>query len=189
MVTEAAIKNQNGQFKQVNQNLGIFLVSVLVLFFEMLLIRWIGTEVRIFAYLQNSILVVCFLGLGIGCFTSRQPVVLRRMLVPLFILVLLMAIPLTRIALGSISRMLSVLDDLVIWGAWVSQNPLKTTLSVCFGLGITFVLMLFLLEMFIPLGRILGHFMDEHPRIIQAYSINVIGSLIGIWLFVLLSFL
>ncbi len=28
-----------------------------------MLIRWIGTEVRIFAYLLNAVLVVCFLGL------------------------------------------------------------------------------------------------------------------------------
>lgn len=44
----------------VNQTWAIFLISVLGLFLEMLLIRWIGTEVRIFAYLQNTILVVVF---------------------------------------------------------------------------------------------------------------------------------
>jgi len=32
-----------------NRTLAIFLVSVLALFLEMLLIRWIGTEIRIFA--------------------------------------------------------------------------------------------------------------------------------------------
>ena len=61
----------------------------------MLLIRWIGTEVRIFAYLQNTILVVCFLGLGLGCFTSHQPINLRDMLLPLCFLVLLFAVPIT----------------------------------------------------------------------------------------------
>ena len=67
----------------------IFLASVLGLFLEMLLICWIGTEVRIFAYLQNTVLVVCFLGLGLGLFTSRQPYTLRQMLVRLALLVLL----------------------------------------------------------------------------------------------------
>ena len=57
-----------------NPTWGIFWISVLSLFLELLLIRWIGTEVRIFAYLQNTVLVVCFLGLGIGCFTSRGPI-------------------------------------------------------------------------------------------------------------------
>ena len=67
-----------------NQTWAIFLISVLGLFLEMLLIRWISTEIRIFAYLQNTVLVVCFLGLGLGCFTSKQPINMRNMLVPLF---------------------------------------------------------------------------------------------------------
>ena len=65
--------------------LAIFLVSFLGLFLEMLLIRWIGT-IRIFAYLQNTILVVCLLGLGLGCFTARKPASIGRAPVPLLIL-------------------------------------------------------------------------------------------------------
>ena len=94
----------------------IFLISVLGLFLEMLLIRWIGTEIRIFAYLQNTVLVACFLGLGLGCFTCRKPIVIHQVLVPLAILLLLLAIPVTRWSLGYISELLSVLDDFVIWG-------------------------------------------------------------------------
>ena len=47
----------------------------------MMLIRWIGTEIRIFAYLQNTVLIVCFFGLGMGCFTCRQPIHLRRTII------------------------------------------------------------------------------------------------------------
>src|SRR5512136_989185 len=92
---------------QANATLAIFLISVLGLFLEMLLIRWVGTEVRIFAYLQNTILVVCFLGLGLGCFTCRKPVDLRPTLLSLAFLCLLFAIPLTREAAGTISSLLS----------------------------------------------------------------------------------
>src|SRR5205085_8820162 len=52
----------------------IALLSALILFVEMLLIRWIGTEVRIFAYLQNGVLVAAFLGLGLGARSARDPV-------------------------------------------------------------------------------------------------------------------
>src|SRR5262249_43103227 len=45
--------------------LRIALLSILILFLEMLLVRWIGTEVRIFAYLPNGVLVAAFLGLGL----------------------------------------------------------------------------------------------------------------------------
>ncbi len=64
--------NDNGLIAPRNRTLTIFLVSVLGLFLEMLLIRWIGTEIRIFAYLQNTILIVCFLGLGLGCSDLAQ---------------------------------------------------------------------------------------------------------------------
>src|SRR5512138_135829 len=84
-----------------DQTWGIFVISILGLFLETLFIRWIGTEIRIFAYLQNTILVVCFLGLGIGMFTSSRPVEIKQSLLPLTIIMLLMAIPITRLALGS----------------------------------------------------------------------------------------
>jgi len=155
----------------------------------MLLIRWIGTEIRIFAYLQNTILVVCFLGLGLGCFTCRQPIVLRQLLIPLFILMALMAFPLTRIVLSSTSKFLSVTDDLIVWAAWTTHSPWQTVGSAFLGLIITFFLMFLILLMFIPIGRLLGRLMDDHPSPIWAYSVNVAGSLVGTWLFVLLSVL
>lgn len=172
----------------VNQTWAIFLISVLGLFLEMLLIRWIGTEVRIFAYLQNTILVVCFLGLGLGCFTSRQPIKLRQMLLPLLILVFLLAVPVTKQIFVKISSKLSILGDLVIWDSALRTSVGQTILDLSLGLGLTYLLMVLILEVFIPIGRILGRLMDDHPHTIWAYSVNVAGSLVGVWLFVLLSF-
>lgn len=167
--------------------LTIFLISVLGLFLEMMLIRWVGTEIRIFAYLQNTVLVVCFLGLGLGCFISRQPINLRNLLLPLFVLVLLLAIPVTHKALGYISPMLSVLEDLVIWGKGWSSSPWQTILFMFLGLYLTYFLMLLILDMFVPIGQLLGRLMDDHPNTVWAYSTNVAGSLVGTWLFVILS--
>src|SRR5579862_8565104 len=48
----------------------LFLVSFASLYIEILLIRWIGTEVRLFAYFQNLTLVACFLGFGLGCYRA-----------------------------------------------------------------------------------------------------------------------
>jgi len=42
--------------------------SLLSLFFELLMIRWISSEIRIFAYFKNFVLVACFLGFGLGCY-------------------------------------------------------------------------------------------------------------------------
>src|SRR5688500_5713481 len=97
------------------QTATVFLISVLGLFLELLLIRWVSTEIRIFAYLQNTVLVVCFLGLGMGCWDCRKPFALRHILLPLTILVGLLAVPTSRMALGRISEMLSGVGGLVIW--------------------------------------------------------------------------
>ncbi len=172
-----------------NLTTAIFLISVLGLFLELLLIRWIGTEIRIFAYLQNTVLVVCFLGLGMGCFTSRKPILLHRTLVPLLVLAMLMAIPFTRRGVAEISGLLSVLDDFLIWEAAMNDGAWATLYRVTLGLGMTFFLMLLLWEVFVPLGRILGRLMNQHPKTIAAYSVNVAGSLVGILLFTALSVL
>ncbi len=165
----------------------LFLISVVGLFLELLLIRWVSTEIRIFAYLQNTVLVVCFLGLGMGCWDCRKPFVLRHLLVPLVILVALLAIPTTRIFLGyKISEMLSGYGDLVIWGGGEAAGNLKYVAPIL-GTVLTFGLMLILWSIFVPVGRLLGRLMNDHPNTIRAYSVNVSGSLIGIWLFVAFS--
>jgi hypothetical protein len=165
----------------------LFLISVLGLFLELLLIRWIGTEIRIFAYLQNTVLVVCFLGLGLGSLTSDGTVSLRRILLPLAILSGLLAVPLTRRALGTISEMLSDFGGVTIWYQVVLKNPAATAMSGVVGLALTFLLMILIFDAFVPIGQLLGNAFDRHPRIILAYSANVTGSLVGIWLFVGLS--
>jgi 2-polyprenyl-3-methyl-5-hydroxy-6-metoxy-1,4-benzoquinol methylase len=165
----------------------IFLISVFGLFLELMLIRWIGTEVRIFAYLQNTVLIVCFLGLGMGCFTSHKPVLIRNILLPLTALTVLLALPPTRAILANITNLLSVLDDLLIWEHSLSDGWLTTVSRVVAGLTLTLGLMALVWEMFVPIGRLLGRLMDTREQVIRAYSINVFGSLLGIWLFVALS--
>ena len=48
------------------------LASFVSLFLELLLIRWVSSELRIFAYLKNFILIACFLGFGFGAYLSRR---------------------------------------------------------------------------------------------------------------------
>ena len=167
---------------------GIFLISVLGLYVELLFIRWVGTEIRIFAYLQNTILVVCFLGLGLGMFTSSKPILIKHSLLPMTALLLLMAIPATRLFMGNISEMLSLLGDFVIWSNITTDNLAASIIAVVTGLILTFILLILIVDMFVPLGRILGRLMDAHPSPIWAYSVNILGSVIGTWMFVLLSY-
>src|SRR5882762_8425185 len=52
--------------------LTLVLASALTLFAELALIRWVATEVRIFAYVKNLALLLCFIGFGLGCALARQ---------------------------------------------------------------------------------------------------------------------
>jgi spermidine synthase len=167
---------------------GILLISVLSLYLELLFIRWISAEIRIFAYLQNTILIVCFLGLGLGMFTSSKPIRLKYSLIPMLIFLFLLALPATRSVLGSVSEMLSVLGDLVIWENIITTSPLTAVFFVTVGLLITYGLLLLIVDIFTPLGRILGRLMNAHSNPILAYSANIAGSILGTWAFVWFSY-
>lgn len=166
----------------------ILWVSVVGLFLELLLIRWIATEIRIFAYLQNTVLVVCFLGIGAGLFTSRNDPGTLRGLSSLALLVSLLCLPPTRRELSRISEYLSVLGDVNIWFAWGGGiGVVESVSAVIVGLAMTFLLMVLVLDVFVVVGRLLGRSMEQAPRPLAAYSVNVAGSLVGTWLFALLG--
>src|SRR6185503_6560566 len=171
-----------------NQTWGIFLISILGLFLETLFIRWIGTEIRIFAYLQNTILVVCFLGLGIRMFTSTKPIEINQSLIPMTVFLCLMALPLTRLVLGSISEILSTFGDFVIWTGQETNNINQSLILLVAGLILTYGVLILIVDIFVPIGRILGRLMNINPNPIWAYSINIFGSILVTWSFVLLSF-
>lgn len=169
------------------KDLELLLVSVLGLFYEVLLIRWLGTEVRIFAYLQNTVLVVCFLGLGAGAFWHRRPVSRLWMVAPALAFGLLLALPWTHRLLFAVPDLLAPLASEL---AWVGHD-VQTLPSLLAGLGggilAVLVLMVIVAVGFVPIGQILGRAFDEHPKPLRAYSWNVLGSLVGVWGFALAS--
>src|SRR5262249_49162471 len=127
------------------------------------------------------------MGLGMGCWTCDKPFSLREVLQPLILLTLLSAFPVTRTALSKISVFLGQLETGEIFAAAFQNNPVRACLYAIGGIACAFFLMVLVWEMFVPIGRLLARLMREHPRPILAYSVNVVGSLVGIWFFVLLS--
>src|SRR5690606_7310402 len=115
-----------------------------------------STEIRIFSYLQNSLLVVCFLGLGVGCWTCRQPARLRDTLLPLLALSAAM-VPVAWLGIGSqLSLMLNAFGDILLFTRTVTESTGEAALRVVLGLVFTFVLMTLVWYAFVPLGRMLG---------------------------------
>lgn len=163
--------------------LNLFLVSFLGLFFETLIIRWLSTEVRLFAYYKNLSLIAAFMGLGIGFMLARK----RSFLFPIFPIAFcaLSAVILLGVAKGvflSLSNPAG--SDVWIWGI-LQRSALPSLLSF-FALIPFFFLSTVLV--FIPLGQATGQSMQPFPPI-RAYTINILGSLVGVWGFSALSFL
>src|SRR5215475_6443936 len=48
------------------------LISFLCLYLELVFIRWLASEVRIFAYFKNFPLMAAFLGSGAGCLLAQR---------------------------------------------------------------------------------------------------------------------
>ena len=51
---------------EIKQEARLFLISFLLLFAEMTVIRWVPSLVRMVAYFTNTMLISAFLGMGIG---------------------------------------------------------------------------------------------------------------------------
>lgn len=171
----------------------IAFLSAVILFVEMLLVRWVGTEVRIFAYLQNGVLVACFLGLGLGCRNARVPARLLPVAVGLLSIALVIRDPLGLRIGETLTQGLVAFQDSVTWGQTLAQGAqanLRLRLAlIAVALIATLGLLYAIALVFHPLGQWLGRWIDAFPRPIAAYSANILGSLIGIALFDALTIL
>ena len=163
-----------------DKNGKLFIVSFLMLFLELLLIRWISTEVRIFAYAGNLVLLACFLGIGAGCYRARKE---SNILLTLAMLALI-ALAVRSAPFLQITDMLSGFSDSLIWFQPAKGNLFSALQGVC----LTVFLFIMILTAFVPLGQLLGQLIEAHHNTIIAYSVNISGSLAGIWFFSLLSF-
>jgi spermidine synthase len=171
----------------------LFWLSCATLYVEVMLIRWVGTEVRIFAYFQNLALIACFLGFGVGCYRSaRRPANLDASLLAVAVLVLLVSLPLPawKRFLESMSNVLALSPDGAIWstelvyGAGASPFPLWVAALAALALFLEL-----LVVAMIPLGQWVGACLDEATDTLRAYSVNLAGSMAGTWLLPALSFL
>ncbi|MEM9399734.1 MAG: fused MFS/spermidine synthase [Verrucomicrobiota bacterium] len=166
----------------------MFWVSFFILFLEMFFIRWLATEVRIFAYLQNIVLIACFLGISIGCLSSDKEISIIRFILPILILCGAICLPYIENAFINLSLILSLLDDFVIWYLHVEEDQIVFYLKILIGLVLSFFILLMLVDNFIIPGRLLGRFFRESNNTIKSYSWNIAGSLAGILFFAILGY-
>ena len=156
----------------------LFGYSFLILFFELALIRFIPSNVRIIAYFINLVLVAAFLGMGVGMLRVKWKRNLTQFFPPLLLLLtgacvyfsnIMVAAPRTGEALYAIYADLSPHSR--EWG-------MVPVVSIFFTLSTL---------PFIALGYAMGREFKNFPAL-HAYAINAAGSLAGLLAFSLLSY-
>ena len=170
----------------------LFLISLLALYAELVMIRWLASEIRVFAYFKNLPLMASFLGLGLGCARSGSrstsapdgSTSFLRRLFPWFPLLfgLLCLLPAFAEPLDLVR--LRFPDQSVF--LWSAQARLPVLQGAKF---VTIILATFFLTVatFTALGERVGELLDAFPPL-AAYTINVTGSLLGILVFSAIAF-
>ncbi|MFZ5800162.1 MAG: spermidine synthase [Candidatus Omnitrophota bacterium] len=151
----------------------LFLISLLALYFEILFIRWIPSNIQILAYFANIILISAFLGLGIGCLlTSLEFDLMSFFPFLIFNMVALL------MGLNKVEIMTAGIRGEHLLGFY---GPKGANFLII--LAIVFI---FTTLIFIPLGQKLGNCLKYFKPLV-AYSINIGGSIAGVAVFTLFS--
>ncbi len=171
----------------------LFVISLISLYFELVIIRWLSSEIRIFAYFKNVPLMASLFGLGIGMALSSSKKNYVKWF-PLFLLIVTSLIclsgplhlvhvsfinPLEYYLIGHMSGSETGFVDSI-------SNRLMMFVPGLFVLAGVFYLIVFT---FACIGQRLGQLFTEFEQPLAAYSINVAASLLGILLFSAVSFL
>jgi Spermine/spermidine synthase domain len=99
-----------------------------------------------------------------------------------------MAIPITHSALLKISAIVAFLDDFVVWNRAALESPVEPLLLVIVALLLIQLIWWLILQIFIPFGQIIGQSFADTNQPVRSYSINIIASLLGSWLFLMFSY-
>jgi len=154
----------------------------------MLMIRWVSSEIRIFAYFKNFVLVACFLGFGLGCYLCRRRIQLIALIGPLLLLTVILKAPISplRRTMTALPQLLGAGVEVHVWGV-----PALPTSWAGMLLAMIVIVPLFavIATTFVPFGQLVGWYLENAPNGVAAYSVNVLASLAGIATFTLLCFL
>jgi len=179
--------NSSRRTSSDRNTLMLFLASFLALYFELVVIRYLSTEIRVFAYLKNLTLVASFFGIGLGMILGKSPRTMKRFF-PLFaglLFVLITFAPqllLTHLpAPGGQYEMFGHDAGPSGWGAVWFLLSILLFFAIVPGI-LNLVVMFFL---------VLGGLVGERISLLEplpGYSWNLAGSLAGILTFTALSF-
>src|SRR4051794_20599184 len=137
----------------------LLVISVASLYFELLLIRWLPTQIRVLAYFNNVILISCILGLGLGALLG-----VRRPLRPSLVFLLLAALMMLAVLYHGLDVKLPLASgDYFLWNGL--SRAAKGTMWQYVAL---FVFLATNTALMVPIGQVLGVEFDRLPPL-RAY--------------------
>jgi spermidine synthase len=162
----------------------LFLASFLVLFFELLFIRWLPDAIHFFGFFSNFVLLSCFLGLGIGLARPLKERDTDDALLTRFVLFCLVQMALFAVFLKFEIEVRPPNEGVFFNDdAYIGNREGHIDMYLTLALFTTLVAMTF-----VPLGQLLQRYFDKFPPL-YAYTVNILASLLGIAGFSILSFL
>ncbi|MBT3413551.1 MAG: hypothetical protein HOI59_03910 [Nitrospina sp.] len=156
----------------------LFGYSFLILFFELALIRFIPSNIRITAYFINLVLVAAFLGMGIGMLRVKRGKDLTQFFLPLLLLLTGACVYFSNIlvvAPQSEEALYAIYHDLSPHSREWGMVPVVCVIFTLSALP------------FVALGNAMGREFKNFPAL-HAYAINTAGSLAGLLAFSILSY-
>lgn len=158
----------------------LFLFSFLILFFELALIRLIPANVRITAYFINLVLIAAFLGMGTGLILQARRIHIEYLFPPFLVVLLLACLYFSNVRVGDLLS-----GNEGFYYSYFDLSPESKKWGMIPVVGLFFILSSLT---FVPLGNAMGREFEKFPAL-QAYCINIAGSILGIVCFALLSWL
>jgi SAM-dependent methyltransferase len=170
--------------------LDLFLISFLTLFLELTCIRWFPSHVLFLTFFTNTVLLASILGIAVGCLAANRKSNLL-LWTPLVLMVALGSAHLVEWLRQTNSGVIDVGNQaspqMVFFGVEYQARDLSSFVvpieAIC---GYFFLLIA--VAMMGP-GQQLGRALSRLPNRLQAYTIDILGSIAGIVTFAACSFL
>lgn len=177
---------------QRRAQLDLFLVSFLILFFELAAIRWFGATVVFLTFFTNIVLLASFLGMSVGLLAAPRSRDLVRTTLPLLMFSLALALVTYVLYWRSPDITVGVGDQrgspqMVYFGTEYRPADPRSWLVPMWMVAGTFFALIALT--FVGLGQVMGRAFDAIPNRVAAYTVDICGSLTGIVTFGLMSYL
>lgn len=172
-----------GLGESANRDAALYCASLAALFVELMLIRWVSSQIPTLAYFKNFPLLAAFIGLGVGCVIARVD---RFYWAP------------SLWALGGLAVCIAC-SDVLGWNHLVFPEPNVDMWQLTLGthspvlvfarsLGTILLILAACAFSFFGVGQLIGTLLQAGAPL-RMYTLDILGSLTGVLLFSFLSFL